>query len=99
MKRSPTLAVLTNPFPTQQQLIDHQSLHGPSSSSIDEFKMMSRKTVHLNTQSQSYDPALENKTDNVPPEKPSNSTPPPPNGLHIEKPIPDTILHPPKSTL
>ena len=55
--------------------------------------------VHLNTKSQSYDPPPEKKTDNVPPEKPTTSTPPPPNGLQIEKTIPNAILHPPKSML
>ena len=49
LKISPTLTVLKDPFPTQQQLIDHQSLHGPSSSFIDEVKMMSSETINLNT--------------------------------------------------
>ena len=31
--------------------------------------------------------------------KPSSSTPPPSNGLHIEKPIPEAIFHPPNGTL
>ena len=83
MKKSPTLKFLIDPFPTQQQLIDHQSLHGPTSTYIDEVKMMSSELINLNTGSQSYDPPLENKTDNVPLEKPSASTPPPINGLHI----------------
>ena len=99
MKNSPTLVVLTDPFPTQNQLIDHQSLHGPSSSSIDEVKMMSSETIHLNTRSQSYEPPVESKTDDVPSEKPSGSTPPPSNGLQINKLIPYVILHPLKSTL
>ena len=60
--------------------------------------MMSMETIHINTRSQSYDPPPENKTDNVPPEKPLTSTPRP-NGLHIEKPNLDAILHPRKSTL
>ena len=98
MKTSPTPVVLKDPFPTQQQLIDHQSLHG-SSSSTDEFRMMSRKMANLNTRSHSYDPPPENKYDEFPPEKPSASTPPPSNGIHIEKPIPEAILFPPKGTL
>ena len=61
--------------------------------------MMSSEMVHLNTISQSYDPPPENKNDDVPYEKTSVSTPPPSNGIHIEKPIPDAILRPPKSTL
>ena len=55
--------------------------------------------VHLNTQSKSYEPPPENKNDNIPPKKCSVSTPPPSNGLQIDKPIPNAILHPPKSTL
>ena len=61
--------------------------------------MMSSETVNLNTISHSYDPPPENKPDDVPFEKPSASTPPPNNGLHIEKPIPKEIFHPPKGTL
>ena len=37
LKTSTTAVVLKDPFPTQQQLIDHQYLYGPSSS-IDEVK-------------------------------------------------------------
>ena len=61
--------------------------------------MMSSETVHLNTRSHSYDPTLEKKPDDVPFEKPSTSTPPPNNGLHIEKPISEAIFRPPKGTL
>ena len=50
--------------------------------------MMSSETVNLNTISHSYDPPLEKKPDDVPYKKPPTSTPPPNNGLHIEKPIP-----------
>ena len=63
------------------------------------LKMMSSEIVHLNTGSQIYGPPIEREIDDVPSDKPSVSTPPPSNGLHIEKPIPDTILLPPKSTL
>ena len=61
--------------------------------------MMSSETVNLNTRAHSYEPPLENKPDDIPSEKPSTSTPPPNNGLHIEKPIPEEIFHPPKGTL
>ena len=61
--------------------------------------MMSSETVNLNTRSHSYEPPPENKPDDVPSEKPSASTPPPNNGLHIEKPIPEEIFCPPKGTL
>ena len=61
--------------------------------------MMSSETVNLNTRSHSYDPHPENKPDDVPYKKPSNSTDPPNNSLHIERPIPEEIFHPPKGTL
>ena len=82
-----------DPFATQQQLIDHQSLHGPSSS-IDEVKMISSETTKLNTRAHSYDPPPENKPDEIPLEEPSTSTPPPSNGIHIEKPKPEEIFSP-----
>ena len=50
--------------------------------------MMSSETVNLNTRAHSYDPPLEKKPNDIPSEKPSTSTPPTNNGLHIEKPIP-----------
>ena len=79
-------------------MIDHKSLN-ETSSSIDEVHMMSSETVNLNTRAHSYDPAPEKKPDDSPSEKTSTSTPPPNNGLHIEKPIPETVFLPPKSTL
>ena len=87
MKNSPTPVVLKDPFPSQQQLIDHNSLN-ENSSPTDKVRMMSSETVNLNTRSQSYDPPLEKKPDDVPLKKPLVSTPPHINGLHIEKPIP-----------
>ena len=53
--------------------------------------MMSSETVNLNTISHSYDPPPEKKYDDVPLEKPSASTTPPNNGIHIEKPILEEI--------
>ena len=61
--------------------------------------MMSSETMNLNTRAHSYDPSLEKKPDDIPSEKTSTSTPPTNNGLHIEKPIPEEIFHPPKGTL
>ena len=61
--------------------------------------MMSSEMVNLNKRSHSYDPPAEKKYDELPPEKPSSSTPPPSNGIHIEKPIPKAISQPPKSRL
>ena len=49
MKNPSTLVILNNPLPTQQQFIGHLSLHGSSSYSINEFKMMSSESVHITT--------------------------------------------------
>ena len=61
--------------------------------------MMFSETVNLNTRSHNYDPPTAKKDDDASTDKTSASTPPPTNGLHIEKPILDVILWPPKSTL
>ena len=61
--------------------------------------MMSSETLNLNTRSHSYDPPSEKKPDDGPSEKPSTSTPPPNNGIHIEKPMPKAIFLPPNITL
>ena len=61
--------------------------------------MMSSEMVNLNTRAHIYEPPSENKLDDIPFEKPSTSTPPPNNGLHIEKPIPEAFFRPPKGTL
>ena len=71
---------MKDPFPSQHQLIDHKSLH-ETSSSTDEFRMMSSETVHLNTRAHTYDPPPKNKPNDIPSEKTSTSTPPPNNGL------------------
>ena len=61
--------------------------------------MMSSEMINLNTRSHSYDPPLDKNLDEVSSEKPLVSTPPPRNGLHIEKPMSEEIFLPPKSTL
>ena len=61
--------------------------------------MMSSETINLNTRAHNYDLPPEKKPDDVPSEKPSSSTPPPSNVIHIEKPIPEAFFFPPKSTL
>ena len=61
--------------------------------------MMSSETVNLNTRAHSYEHPPEKKIDDIPSEKTSSSTPPPNNGLHIEKPILEAIFLPPKGTL
>ena len=49
LKTNPAPAILTDPFPSQQQLIDHMSNKGNSSSS-EEIRMMSSDTISLQTQ-------------------------------------------------
>ena len=51
-----------DPFPSQQQLIDHMSNQGNSSSS-EEIHMMSSDTINLQTQSQNYDKPVDKKED------------------------------------
>ena len=62
MKTNPTHAVLTDPFPSQQQLIDHMSNQGHSSS-LEEIRMMSSDTISLQTQSNNYDKPADKKED------------------------------------
>ena len=50
LKTNPTPAILMDPFPSQQQLIDHMSNQGNSSSS-EEIRMMSLDTINLQTRS------------------------------------------------
>ena len=61
--------------------------------------MMSSEMINLNTRAHSYNLPPEKKSDEVQSDKPSASTPPPSNGLHIDKPMHDAIFLPPKSTL
>ena len=76
LKSNPTPTVLTDPFPSQQQLIDHMSNHG-TSNSIEEIKKMSFETVSFSTRSQSYDKPVEKKDENPSSDKaPSTSFPP-----------------------
>ena len=94
MKINPTTEVLTDPFPSQQQLIDHMSNQG-TSTSMEEIRMMSSDTINLNTRSQSYNNPVEKKHDNPSSKKfPSTSSPPSSsNGpLVIKKPNLDLIL-------
>ena len=60
---------------------------------------MSNEMINLNTRAHSYDPHSEKEPDEVLSDKPLVSTPPTNNGFHIEKPIPEEIFCPPKSTL
>ena len=63
LKTNPAPTVLIDPFPSQQQLIDHMSNQG-NSSSTEEVRMMSSKTVSLTTRIQSYDKSEEKKNEN-----------------------------------
>ena len=101
LKSNHTPVVLTDPFPYQQQPIDHMLNQGNSSSS-EEIRMISSDTIHLQTQSQNYDKHVDKNEDHsssgkapstISPE--SLSTVP----LSIEKPTLNMILLPPKSTL
>ena len=90
-----------DPFPSQQQLIDHMSNQGNSTSSK-EIHMMSSNTINLQTRIQNYDKPIEKKGDHSSSGKaPSTSSPESLSTvpLSIKKPTLDMILHPPKSTL
>ena len=90
-----------DPFPSQQQLIDHISNQGNSSLSK-EICMMSSDTINLQTRSQNYDKRADKKEDHSSLGKtPSTSSPESLSTvpLSIKKPFLDTILRPPKSTL
>ena len=101
LKSNPVPTVLTDPFPSQQQLIDHMSNHG-TSNSIEEIKKMSFETVSFSTRSQSYDQAIEKKDENPSSNKvPSTSSPPSLSNSPLvrKKPNLNLILRPHKATL
>ena len=56
------LFILLDPFPSQQQLIDHMSNQGNSSSSK-EIHMISSYSIILQTRSQNYDKPTDKKED------------------------------------
>ena len=62
LKSNPAPTILMDPFPFQQQLVDHMSNQGNSSSS-EEICMMSSDTIHLQTRSQNYDKPTDKKED------------------------------------
>ena len=75
LKSNPAPPVLMDPFPSQQQLIDHMSNQGNSSLSK-EICMMSSDTIHLQTRSQNYDkPADKNEYHPSSGKSPSTSSP------------------------
>ena len=54
LKNNPTPTVLTDPFLSQQQLIDHMSSQG-TSNSTEEIQMISAETANLTTHIQTYE--------------------------------------------
>ena len=101
MKINPTPIVLTNPFSSQQQLIDHMFNQG-TSSSTEEIRTMSSFSINLNIRIHSYEKPIEKKDENPSSDKfPSTSSPPYlSNGpLMIKKPNLDLIVQPPNATL
>ena len=101
MKTNPAPAVLTDPFPSQQQLIDHMSNQGNCSSS-EEIHMMYSDTISFQTQIQSYDKPVDKKEDNSSSGKAPSSGSPESSSivpLTIENPSLDMILCAPKSIL
>ena len=60
LKNNLAPVILTDHFPSQQQLIDHMSNQGNSSSS-EEIRMMSLDTISLKTRIQSYDEPTDKK--------------------------------------
>ena len=90
-----------DPFPSQQQLVDHISNQG-NSTSLEEIRMMSSDTIHMQNRSQNYDKPIDKNEDQSSSGKApstssleSSSTIP----LSIKKPTLNMILCPPKSTL
>jgi hypothetical protein len=60
---------------------------------------MCKEVVNLTTQEKNYETLLYNHANGKVIDQPSTSTPPYSTPLHIEKPISDTVLHPPKGTI
>jgi hypothetical protein len=102
--------VLTHPFPQQQTMVAQTPSPGGSSSHPHDEASTSAHTymfngINLNTLSKTYDtPGNPNKgkdTNGIGtlPDPSPSSVSPPSRPLHIEKPMFDSILHPPKSTI
>ena len=107
--------VLTQPFPTQQSMVAQTPSPGGSSShSHDEASTSAHiymfNGINFTTHSKTYDTLgnpdkgkVTNSTGTLPDPSPSSVSPPSVNTssgpLHIEKPLFDSILHPPKSTI
>jgi hypothetical protein len=94
-----TPAVLSQPFPSQQQA--SLVIHDQPSTSTQSYVLMctgdsTKNNVALTTRAKDYTPSKE-KVDDLPPDLVQPSPPnPPTNGpLHIERPNLDTVIRPP----
>jgi hypothetical protein len=98
-QKPPTPAVLSQPFPSQQQtqLVIHDQ---PSPSNTSYVLMCTgdskKNDITLTTQAKDYSSSKE-KVDVIPPSlvQPSPTTPPTNGPLHLEQPSLDTVLRPP----
>jgi hypothetical protein len=98
-----TPAVLSQPFPSQQQA--SLVIHDQPSTSTQSYVLMctgdsTKNNVTLTTRAKDYTPSKE-KVDDLPPDLAQPSPPNPPTNvpLHIERPILDTVLRPPKGVV
>jgi hypothetical protein len=97
--KPPAPAVLSQPFPSQQQA--QLVIHDQPSSSTTSYVLMctgdsKQKDIALTTRAKDYSPSKE-KVDDLPPSlvQPSPATPPTNDPLHLERPSLDTVLRPP----
>jgi hypothetical protein len=97
--KPPAPAVLSQPFPSQQQA--QLVIHDQPSSSTTSYVLMctgdsQQHKIALTTQAKDYSPSKE-KVDDLPTSlvQPSPTTPPTNGPLHLERPSLDTVLQPP----
>jgi hypothetical protein len=98
-----TPAVLSQPFPSQQQA--SLVIHDQPSTSTSSYVLMctgdsTNNNVALTTRAKDYTPSKE-KVDDLPPDlvQPSPPNPPTNSPLHLERPSLDTVLRPPKGVV
>jgi hypothetical protein len=98
-----TPAVLSQPFPSQQQA--SLVIHDQPSTSTSSYVLMctgdsTKNNIALTTRAKDYTPSKE-KVDDLPPDLVQPPPPnPPTNGpLHLERPSLDTVLRPPKGVV
>jgi hypothetical protein len=97
--KPPALAILSQPFPSQQQA--QLVIHDQPSSSTTSYVLMctgesKQSDIALTTRAKDYSPSKE-KVDDLPPSlvQPSPVTPPTNGPLHLKRPSLDTVLRPP----